>query len=363
MKTVCFLLTSLESGGAENYLLRFIKHSEGEFRAVVICKSGKKGVLENDYISANAIIEIIPAGYFNVGSWIKAYKVFKKYKVSAICDFTGNFAGVFLVLAKLAGVSKRISFYRRSSHAFRPTLVNNLYDKWVNGLVAKHATNILANSMHGLNFFHPKRDLNDKRFGVIFNGLNETEFVSNISKKDIREELGIPQDAFFVGHTGRLNVAKNHPTMLKIAEQLVDKHDEMYFLFCGKETEKLMQQTSSEKLKKRLILLGYRTDVNRILKAMDLYIFPSITEGQPNALIEAMITGLPCLYSDIETIKEVVPISNLHAMFPPYDVQSFVDTIEKAYQNTEFLKSFVSKSHAVSQFNSVTNFNKFNQLL
>ena len=268
-----------------------------------------------------------------------------------------------MVLAKLTNVSKRISFYRRSSHAFRPTLVNNLYDKWVNRLVAKHATNILANSMHGLNFFHPKRDLKDKRFGVIFNGLNESEFIAKISKSDIREELNIPLDAFVVGHTGRLNVAKNHPTMLKIAERLVEKYDDIYFLFCGNETERLMQQTTSEKLKKKLILLGYRNDVNRILNAIDLYMFPSITEGQPNALIEAMISGLPYVSSDIESIKEVVPNTHTFAMFSPYDVDGFVETIEKTYQNSDYLDEFRSKSYAVSQFNAAINFNKFKQLL
>uniref|UniRef100_UPI0040495E7C glycosyltransferase n=1 Tax=Flavobacterium sp. TaxID=239 RepID=UPI0040495E7C len=329
----------------------------------MICKSGKKGALEDEYKNANVIIETIPAGYFNIKSWIQAYIIFKKYNATSMCDFTGNFAGVFLVLGKMAGITKRITFYRRSSHAFKQTRLNVLYDKWVNKLVAKYSTNILANSLHGLNFFHPKRDFDDKRFEVIFNGINESEFVSDISKEEIRMELSIPANCFVVGHTGRLNVAKNHPTMLKVAELLVEKHDDIYFLFCGKETEKLITQTASEKLKKRLILLGYRADVNRILKAIDFYFFPSITEGQPNALIEAMITGLPFISSDIEAIKEVVPPSQTHTMFPPYDIIGFGQAIDKAYTSKGYLETFESKFYAISQFDAATNFNKFNQIL
>lgn len=363
MKNVCFLVTSLESGGAENYLLRFLQFSGSQYNSIVVCKSGKKGVLEDAYRNAGARIITIPSGYFNPKAWVQAYRIYKKYKVETVCDFTGNFAGIYLALAKFAGISKRVAFYRRSSHAFKLTKFSLLYDGFVNKLVAKYATSILANSKHGLLFFHPNQKSVDQRFKVISNGIDTNVFVSEKTKDDVRKLLAVPQNAFVIGHTGRLNVAKNHPTMLKIAEKIVEKHDDVYFLFCGKDTEKLTQQTSSEKLKNRLILLGYRTDVNVVLNAIDLYIFPSITEGQPNALIEAMISGLPFLASDIEPIKEAVPESHHHLLFPPLDVDGFTNKIQHILDDKTQLAAMSCKSYASEQFDAKTNFNKLTALL
>jgi glycosyltransferase involved in cell wall biosynthesis len=363
MKRVCFLLTSLESGGAENYTLRFIRHSADKIQPFIICKSGKKGVLEPQYTEAGATVFVISSGYFNPKAWRQAYQIFKKNKIASVCDFTGNFAGIYLLLAKMAGISTRIAFYRRSSHAFKLTKFSQFYDKIVNKMVQLYATNILANSMHGLNFFHPDRNLSDARFDVIANGVDCSEFISACSKNEIRKELGIPENAFVVGHTGRLNVAKNHPTMLRIAENITEIHDDVYFLFCGKDTEQLMDQTTSEKLKKRLILTGYRTDVSRVLNAIDLYFFPSVTEGQPNALIEAMITGLPFLASNIEPIKEVVPDGQQNCLISPLDVNGFTIKIENAYNDRSLLKPMSCMDDAKKIFSAEKNFNKLLQLL
>ena len=362
MRTVCFLVTYLGSGGAENYLLRYIQH-EKSIRPIVICKGMTKGVLEDDYLAANATIFTIPSGYFNVVSWFRAYKIFKKYQPDAMCDFTGNFAGIFIVLAKLAGVKKRIAFYRRSSDAFKPSFLNKSYDKFVNKLVARFGTNILANSQTGLDYFHPCKHGTDSRFQVIYNGLDEEKFVSDVSREAMRDELGIPQEAFVVGHSGRLNVAKNHPTMLKVAERLVEKHPNIYFLFCGKDTEQLLEQTTSVRLKERLVLLGYRSDVNRVLKALDLYFFPSITEGQPNALIEAMITGVPFVASNIGAIKEVVPPQMSNYIFDPYDISGFEEKIESLYLKRYDLGKLSCSDYAIKQFKAETNFSKLTELL
>ncbi len=363
MKNVCFLVTSLESGGAENYLLRFLQFSQKDCRALVLCKSGKKGILEEQYIKAGAQVVTISSGYFNPKAWYQTYKLYKKNNIEAVCDFTGNFAGIYLAIAKFSGIQKRIAFYRRSSHAFKLTKFNLLYDAFVNKLVNKYATNILANSHYGLHFFHPNQQSQDNRFGVIPNGISTIDFVSDATKSEVRKSLSIPENAFVVGHTGRLNVAKNHSTMLKIAERITEKHDTIYFLFCGKDTEKLIDLTSSEKLKTRLILLGYRTDVNQVLKAMDLYLFPSITEGQPNALIEAMISGLPFLASDIEPIKEVVPERFHRLLFAPLDVDGFVNEIENSYNNPTVLETMRCKEYASEQFDAQKNFNKLLELL
>jgi len=363
MKNICFLITSLEAGGTEKYLLRFLNNYKNEISATVICKSGKAGILSKEFEEVKATILPITLGYFNPIGWLKCYNIFRKNDIETVCDFTGNFAGFYLAVAKLSGVQKRIAFYRRSSHAFKHTKLRTLYDRFANKMVFNNATNILANSHFGLDFFYPGRSLNDDRFEVVINGIDSKKFTSTLSKEQIRKELNIPLNSFIIGHTGRLNSAKNHIAIMRIAEKIVKKNDNIYFLFCGKGTVDLKDQTDSELLKKRLILLGFRPDVSRILKALDLYIFPSITEGQPNALIEAMISGLPFLASNIEPIKEVVPSELRHYLQPPSDVDGFSELIEKVYNNAEALEKLRCKEFAINRFDSKKNFKKLFELL
>lgn len=74
-------------------------------------------------------------------------------------------------------------------------------------LVSVFATKILSNSVAALDFFFPKRDRTSDRFDVIYNGMDMKK-LSKLEKKRLRQEFGLPSDAFVVGHTGRCNEAK-----------------------------------------------------------------------------------------------------------------------------------------------------------
>lgn len=84
---------------------------------------------------------------------------------------------------------------------------------------------------------------------------------------------------------------------MKVASELCHKYKDIHFVLVGKGVkEKYEMMVQQMGLNKQIHLLGYRDDVLRILPLFDLYYFPSLTEGQPNALIEAMATGLPLLF-------------------------------------------------------------------
>lgn len=105
--------------------------------------------------------------------------------------------------------------------------------------------------------------------------------------------------------------------------------------------EMMVQQMG---LNKQIHLLGYRDDVLRILPLFDLYYFPSLTEGQPNALIEAMATGLPFVASDIAPIKESVPPAIRSLLLPPCDSERAVKVIERIYKGRVTERSICVKS-------------------
>lgn len=361
-KVVCFFVTSLDSGGIENYLLRFLKFSTNKFKPIVICKSGKFGELKSQYDELNVRLISLRLGYFNLKDHIRLYRVLSQLQVDVVCDFTGNFAGFPLYISKLLGIPKRIVFYRGATDHFKKTRGRIIYNKLVKKLVNKNATKILSNSTAALDYFYPERISVDKRFRVIYNGIilkhypNTTEYRINLLK-----EFNFDHDSFIIGHIGRINSAKNQEIIVKVADILCNKYPNVYFVLCGKDSEAFVEQhtTPFSILNKKLIALGYRNDVSRIIRLFDVFLFPSNTEGQPNALIEAMISGLPIIASDIEPIKETTPKEAHQWLKKPNDVMGYVNILEEAYLNREFLKSLKYKDWAIKNFNPNILFNEF----
>ena len=116
-------------------------------------------------------------------------------------------------------------------------------------------------------------------------------------RQEVRSELGIPADALVAGHVGRFMAPKNHGFLLRIFAELPD-HARLLLVGDGElraENEHLAEELG---IRDRVIFAGLRRDVERMLQAMDVFVFPSLYEGLPLSVIEAQAAGLPCLISD-----------------------------------------------------------------
>lgn len=355
-----FLVTSLDAGGAETYLLRFLKFAGNSIEAIVITKSGKKGALLEAYQGSSSRIYTIKSSYLSFGAWLELYRIIRKEDPDTVCDFTGNFAGIPLFLAKLIGVKNRIACYRRSSNAFAETKLNLFYNAVMNKLVLRSATHILANSKAGIKFFFNEVD---SRMQVIRNGIDLTSFKSSATKQELRSLYNISNDRFIIGHTGRLNKAKNHTTLLEVAALLKKRNLNVQLVMCGKDTEQLKHNLPEPLIDSDVVILGYQTDIPSVLSTFDFYLFPSITEGMPNALMEAMALGLPFAASNIDSILEIVPEKFHSFLFPPTSTHEFAICIEKLVNNESTFSSEELLGYTRSAFDAHTNFQLFYQTI
>lgn len=359
-RKIIFFVSSLDSGGIENYLLRFINFKYSNFSNIVVyCKSGKGGQLEDLYKKFNNVIIVKEkTSYFNPISFIKLFIYFKRNKFQTVCDFSGNFAGLIVWGAYFAKIKKRIVFYRGASDHFDNNFFKSIYNNFVKRLVFIYATKILSNSNAALHYFYPNQHQNSKKFEVIYNGIDVSNY-DNITD-DIRDEFSIPKDAFLVGHVGRYNVAKNHETILKVAIELCKTHKDIYFVLCGNGVrENLYSKVANENLQKQIIVCENRTDIPIILNSLDCFYFPSITEGQPNALIEAMIMGVPLVSSNIAPIKEMFPSNIQNHLIDPLDWEKAIMIINSIKENVSNHSIQSLKQWGLLQFSHTIQFEKF----
>src|SRR5690606_5670056 len=115
-------------------------------------------------------------------------------------------------------------------------------DRLMNKILFASASKILSNSKAALDYFYPENiRQNPNSFEVIYNGVDYSSFLS--SQANLRAELGIPEQAFVIGHIGRVAPAKNHTTILDVAIKMVEEDPNVYFLLCGDKTIECFNST------------------------------------------------------------------------------------------------------------------------
>jgi glycosyltransferase involved in cell wall biosynthesis len=140
---------------------------------------------------------------------------------------------------------------------------------------------------------------------VIPNGINVAEFVPSAqSRSSVRFELGLAEDAFLIGLTGRYHPTKDHDNFLQAASLLSKKHPEVHFLLIGPgvdgENRKLRQSLQRLNLLGRTHLLGARNDMPRLAAALDIFCLSSTGgESFPNVIGEAMACEVPCVVTAV----------------------------------------------------------------
>jgi glycosyltransferase involved in cell wall biosynthesis len=361
-KKVLFILPSLDAGGAENYALRYIKHKgNNEMEWHVKAPNKEKSDLYEAFKNEGVKIKYQTIGYFNLNKLLEFKKYLEFENFDVVCTFTGNFGGLPITVAKWVGVKKRIAWHRRSTDAFsKKNYFKRLYNYFVYNLVKFNATDILSNSKFALDNFYGNSWRNNSKYDIIPNGLDSSFFDNKLLKNDARKILSLPNDVFIVGHVGRYDPAKNHDTIFRVIKNLKAKKVIIKFLFCGKETDsaEFKFQLDKYNINDYVIIMGLSKQLPIVYKSLDLFFFPSVTEGQPNALIEAMLSGLPVLSSTILPIKECTPVEIHPNLLDSKDVNGFENAILKAMEKPNISNIF-NREFAVKKFDSNKNFELF----
>lgn len=139
-----------------------------------------------------------------------------------------------------------------------------------------------------------------QKTAVIRNGINMNLFREpGVTREAKRQALGIPADAFVVGHVGRFTPEKNHTFLVDVFAQIAQRKAGAYLLMVGVEDHTFVEEKLRDLgLQDRYQILTHRSDVNELLCTMDVFVFPSIYEGLGIALIEAQAAGIRCIASD-----------------------------------------------------------------
>lgn len=145
-----------------------------------------------------------------------------------------------------------------------------------------------------------------RKLKVLNNAINLSDFAPNeVTRREVRQALDV-EDRLVVGHVGRFNPQKNHDFVIEVFHSLLKREPKAMLLLVGEGYMKKQMERKVQKLgiEANVRFLGVRSDINRLMQAMDVFLFPSLYEGLPVVLVEAQAAGLRCIVSDSIT-KEV----------------------------------------------------------
>lgn len=163
---------------------------------------------------------------------------------------------------------------------------------------------VLTNS-HEARRFHTELGYQPKRFEVIPNGFDTDRFRPDpATRQAVREELDIPPHAPVIGHVARFDPMKDHRTFIESAALASSQVPEAVFLLVGRGVDydnlDLARWLSVSGIDPGNIrLLGERTDVARLMTAMDVHVSSSLGESFPNVVGETMACGVPNVVTDV----------------------------------------------------------------
>lgn len=163
---------------------------------------------------------------------------------------------------------------------------------------------------------------------------------------DIREQLGVPSEAFHIVSVGELNKNKNNKVVIEALKYIIDKNlipengRRIYYTLCGRGSmsEELKSLTKSLGLEEYVKFAGYRSDVENILASADCFVFPSVREGLGMSALQAMAAGVAVIASDNRGTREYMVSGQNGLVCIQNTPNCFAKAIMKLYNNNAFRK-------------------------
>jgi glycosyltransferase involved in cell wall biosynthesis len=147
----------------------------------------------------------------------------------------------------------------------------------------------------------------------------------------LRQELGLPAQSLLIGTVAVLEPLKGHLVLLDAVRRLQSEFPHAHFIFVGdgRLRPQLEAYLQAHQLADRVSLLGYRKDVPQIINAFDVVAFPSLHEGLPYAIQEAMALAKPIVASRVGGIPEEIDDGRSGLLVPPGDSQALADGLRQ----------------------------------
>jgi len=304
MKKLLCILNGLNNGGAETFLMKIYRKLDKEKYQIDFCLSSEEdGIYEQEAVAMGSrLYRLTPKTKNFIKNFLQIRGIVKSNQYISVMRMNEHSLAVpDLIAAKCGGAKKLVM---RSSNADSGSRRQRLFHKLFIFL-PKLVPNVkIAPSTKAAEYTFGKGCVKKGKVHFLKNGLFVEKYTFNKAIRDeLRKDLQL-EDKFVIGHIGRFQKQKNHKFLIEVFKGIAKKKEDAVLVLVGGNGELLEETKAYVKklgLSEKVVFLGNRSDVPRLLSVFDVLVFPSFFEGMPNVVIEAQAAGLPCLISDTIT--------------------------------------------------------------
>lgn len=303
-------LAVLESkyGGAVTGVNDLVVLLDKERFDVIFIYLGGDPACDNHFEKAGFKVSYLSAGkhmdQFHPEIVFKLVKILKNNKIDLLhchahkATQYGAIAGLFVskvrIIAHVHGLGRSARFIRK--------LGNFLFLWRINRFLTVAAS--VKEDMIKSNWRIPA-----SKVGVLENSVDYDKFAHvDVTKNQIRRKLNIPQETFVFGAVGRLVPTKGLSYLIDAFGRVKEEFPSAFLLLVGQGSEEQSCRLQAEKLglTECVCFAGFQKEIEKVFRAMDVFVISSIAEGMPRVLLEAKAAGLPCIATKVGGIPEVI---------------------------------------------------------
>jgi glycosyltransferase involved in cell wall biosynthesis len=174
-----------------------------------------------------------------------------------------------------------------------------------------------------------KYNVPEEKIVVIDNGIDVGRFNREIPIENIRRGFGLDKNIKVVGTIGSLKFEKGHIFLLRAAKEVLNFNKEIKFLIIGDGAlrKDLENEAKNLRIERNVIFAGHRNDIPEMLSIMDIFVLPSVKEGLPMVILEAMASKKPVIAARVGGIPKVINNEEDGILVEPEDVMALKHSI------------------------------------
>lgn len=330
---VAHLIESDGPGGAERVVADMATHlqASGAWN-VVFLPAGGEGWLERQLAGSGVAIEHFRLNTpFSPACARSLASAFRRHGIDVAHSHEFSMAVYGAWASWLAGVQHVITMHGSRYYANRlRRRIAMRAAVAVSGRTVAVSNNLARQLSEDLHVARP-------RVATIANGVRHRDDVSTTLRQEL--QLG-PEDRLIVA-VGNLYPVKGHRFLIDAVSLLADWYPTLHVAICGRGElfETLWAQAARRGLERRVHLLGLRSDVAAVLAAADVFVHPSISEGLPLALLEAMFAGLAIVASDVGEVGVALAAGEAGLLVPPGDLEALASALDRLLRDPELARA------------------------
>lgn len=286
-------------GGVEAVVMNYyrnIDHNKIQFD--FICDDDSTNIPYEEIEKLGGKVMLVPP-YQKPFKYHKTLKKILKEGNYKIVHSHINTLSVFsLFAAKCAGVPVRIAHNHSTTN--KKEWKKNLLKQFLRPFVKVFATDYFACTEHAGRWAFGNKKFEKGKVFVLNNAIELGKFQYDVKlRREKRKEFKINDNTLVVGHAGRFVTQKNHNYIIDVFNEVHKKNSDSILMLVGQGPlmDEIKNKVKKLKLDDCVMFLGQRNDINELYQVFDIFLFPSLYEGLGMVLVEAQVSGLPCLAS------------------------------------------------------------------